>query len=229
MPGSVFPVGDLPFIQYCELRVPDWTGSAAAIGLSTQAANEFKGLTDSARQAYTASEAARQDAKNATRTLRAAIKALRAAGGADVKTIRLFAQTQPDPNVVYNIAGIPSPSPRTPSVPPVAPAEITARLDIETGAITVRWKVAQPKGIAGVVYRVERSTGTGQTWELAGLVGGKSFEDGDVPTASTILYRIIAQRGNLASNPSQTLVINFGNGPEMTKQVFSTRNMKMAA
>lgn len=229
MPGSVFPTGDLPFVQYCEQRVQPWTTSAAAIGLSTSAANEFKALTDSARQAFNASEAAKQASKNATRTLRAAIKALRTAGGADVKTIRIFAEQQPDPTVVYNLAEIPSPSPRTPSVPPIAPNDITARLDIETGAMTIRWKVTQPKGIAGVVYRVERSTGTGQNWELAGLVGGKSFEDSDVPTASTILYRIIAQRGNLASNPSQTLVINFGNGPGTAKQVFSTRNMRVAA
>jgi hypothetical protein len=224
MPGPVFPSRDLEFIQYCSLRAEPWLSSANQIGLTSAQATEFKQLAGDAQATFDAAQIAREAAKVATSNSRLAIRALRSAGSSNVRIIRGFAEQQPDPQKTYNIAQIPAPSPRTPSVPPEAPESMSARLNIETGTLTIRWKVTQPKALSGVVYRIERATGETGTWQQVGLVGGKSFEDLQVPTASSVRYRVIAQRGGLASNPSNPLEILFGTGPG-----FGKSGMRIAA
>ncbi len=203
-------------IEFAEVHAPTWNRNASTLNLSTLQVNTYTQLTQDARTSYDSVVAAKQALANAVLAQRQAVRDLRSYNGALLRAIRSYAEQQPKPDVIYIAADIPAPRTPAPLGPPSAPFDPTAGLDLTLGGIRVSWKATQPQGMSGVVYRIERNTGTGQAWQLAGLVGGKNFVDDNVPTTQTVQYRIIAQRGNLASNPSQTLVINFGTGPGMT-------------
>ena len=65
------------------------------------------------------------------------------------------------PITVYNAAQIAPPSPRGPSVPPNTPTDLRVELDPVTGALTLKWKASQPRGVNGVVYNIRRRVGEG--------------------------------------------------------------------
>lgn len=224
MSSTIFPARDLDLINFCQQKAAVWQGVATQIGLTNAQVAEFALAATDAARLLDAAEAARASSKVATSAAREAIRTLRSTGGNDVKAIRVFAARQDKPQNVYDLAQIPAPEPRGNSIPPIAPDRLTASLDFELGQMIVRWRITQPKGVSNVVYRVERNTGTTQTWTQVGLVGGKSFIDDNFPTTPVLRYRVFAQRGNLSSGPSPILEINFGDGAGSIRT-----SMKLAA
>ncbi|MBY0307331.1 MAG: hypothetical protein K2Q09_01175 [Phycisphaerales bacterium] len=211
--STVIPTNNAELLQWGDDHAPIFTASAQQLGLSAQQATQFASANtamSNAWQAYNKAQSSLRDAASAWKEARSAFRTLAAA---DVALIKNYAERQANPEATYSLAQIPAPSPRTPAVPPVAPAELRATLDTQTGAITLRWKAAQPKGINGVVYNVQRIIGAGTGFASVGLTGGKSFTDENIPAGTSRLqYRIVAQRGSLVSPASMTLDVRLSTG-----------------
>lgn len=216
----------LETLQYCEQRVQPWTTSAADIGLQTAQANAFKNTTNAARTAYDAVQAAKQALRSAVAAQNTAFRDLRRTLGDNTSSIRAFARNSSDPDRVYALSQVAPPRPPQPIGPPSAAYDLNASLDLLSGGLKLTWKAAQDA--PGVVYRVERTTSTtaNPAWTLIALTGVKNATDISVPVGtSRVLYRVVAQRGSLQSNPSAVLDIRFGTGPgEMNPS-----GLKMAA
>ena len=115
-------MGDIPskqseFLAFCAAHEPLWSANAAAIGVLPATALAFKTATNTAQTTFNALEAARIAAKAATNTNDTAMSAARSDAADIVRTIRAFAQTSNNPNV-YSIAGISPPPPPPPPPPP---------------------------------------------------------------------------------------------------------------
>ncbi len=93
-----------------------------------------------------AQEQAKQANRVATQQAETAIDALRSSARDTVRPIRAFAEMQPKPDVVYNTAQIPPPSPPSPAPPPARTTDLTVTLSSSDGALTLRWKASNPAG-----------------------------------------------------------------------------------
>src|SRR5829696_8790374 len=117
--------------------------------------------------------AAREQSKNATAELDAAIADLANAGGDLIKQIR--AKAAVDGDNVYLLAQIPAPATPTPKGAPGTPLNFKVTLD-QDGVITLDWKCANPAGATGTVYQVSRKLGgpdAAGDYAVVGTSGGK--------------------------------------------------------
>ena len=98
--------------------------------------------------------------------------------------------------------------------------EPTSRIN---GAVTLKWKCANPAGTSGTIYQVwRRDTPTGDFNYLGGT-GSKSFDDATIPAGSGgVTYQIQAVRSTAVGLWAQ-FNVNFGvsSGGEMTASVVS--------
>ena len=213
-------------LLFANLHAPVWEGNARDIGVSDAQAAQYKALTAAAQAAFDAVQRGKLQQKALVETQTAAIRALRNTNSSLLKTIRGFAQDAADPVQVFNKAQIPPPAAPAPVGPPSAAFDLNAALDILTGGLKLSWKATQ--NAPGAIYRVERSTTAtpGANWSLIALTGSKFTIDTSVPVGtSRVLYRVVAQRGNLQSQPSGVLDIRFGTGPGE----INPNGLKMAA
>jgi hypothetical protein len=148
--------------------------------------------------------------KAATLTANGKVSALRKMIASMIRTIVNFAEDATDPDVVFAAAQIDPTSPRTPSVPPGQPGNITATLDDE-GNITLKWKCVNPPG-GNVVYSVMRREGATGAFAQVGITGGKrEFVDQSIPAGSPrVEYVIRGVRGQLSGPASATFPLYFG-------------------
>jgi hypothetical protein len=213
MPGTN-PNRNVELLQFAELHVPVWRAVAPQINLTADQTLAYFNATTEARAAFDAVQQIRLQARAATQRQTEAFSVLRTTNSSLLKIIRGFAQDQTKPSTIYQLAQIPEPAAPSPFAAPSAPTDLDATLAITDGGIALRWKAKQPANISGVVYRVERQTGNGTTWELVALTGSKITIDTSVPVGtSRVIYRVIAQRGSATSNASNPLEIRFGTGP----------------
>lgn len=218
------------FIQWCQVHGSIFVENAPAIGLSAGQAEAFDDLTLKAMDAILAQNAAIQAARVATETAKAALSALRIGAGDTVRTIRAFAENSRNPNTVYTLAQIAPPADRAPTPPPATPTRLSASLDATTGALTIRWKAAQPMGLSGTTYLVRRRlmTAAGQPVDAAGAgatpvsagetaftfigaTGAKAFVDGTLPSGvEQAQYTVQAVRGKRTGAVSAILSVQMG-------------------
>ncbi len=244
--ASVLPSDRQGLIEFANVHAAVWSSAPATIGLTPAQVTAISNALESAIAGQNSVAVARTNSKTATSVFSENISDLRSSLSEAVRNIKAFAESSANPENIYNLAQIPSPSDRGPSVPPNRAYELAATLDISTGALSVRWKASQPQGVTGVVYQIRRAvtntSGVTGDFSLVGAVGGKTFQDFTVPGGVRgVRYQIQAQRGTLTSPWSDTLEVNFGvagfGGPGATGATFSTRtltgneqaNMKMAA
>lgn len=244
--ATVLPSDRQGLLDFANVHAAVWAAAPTTIGLTTAQVTAISNALETAVGGQNSVAAARTNSKTATSIYSENISDLRSALSEAVRNIKAFAEASANPEAVYNEAQIPSPNGRGPSVPPNRPYELSAALDISTGALTVRWKAAQPQGVTGVVYQIRRavtnSSGMTGDYSLVGAVGGKNFQDFTVPGGVRgVRYQIQAQRGTLTSAWSDTLEVNFGvagfGGPGTQNAGFSIRtvngddqgNLKMAA
>ncbi|MCU0688437.1 MAG: fibronectin type III domain-containing protein [Phycisphaerales bacterium] len=201
-------------LEFAELHAPVWEGVASRINVTAAQAAAYTRATDEARLAYNAVLQIRQQAKVATQRQAEAFATLRSTNSSLLKIIRGFAQNQDSPTEIFQLAQIPTPATPVPFAAPATPTALSASLAITDGGIALRWKATQPAGASGVVYRVERQTGSDTMWALVTLTGSKAAIDTSVPPGtSRVIYRVIAQRGSATSEASNPLEIRFGTGP----------------
>lgn len=215
------------FLNWCLAHVEPFTASAAAIGLSTQAAADFKTAAVQAQDAVLAQEQARQAAKAATDMADQALADLRKITAETVGTIKIFAESTRDP-VVYVKAQIPPPAPPAPVPAPGQPKDMAVAIAPGTGAITLKWKCDNPANASGTSYVVRRKLPSQQTFEFLGVSGKKTFTDTTFTAGpDTVQYTVQAVRSDKSGPVSDILVLNFGAAPTAVGAAAMT--FKMAA
>lgn len=204
----VLPSGTNDRIEWFENRLPAWTGKAAEIGLQADQVAQLQTLTDTARAAYAAAQAARIASKNATLALRTAERKLVTYGSDLIQAVKIFAQTTDNPEV-YTIASVPPPSPPTPAGAPTPPTDLSADPNAD-GTVTLRWKGSVANHTFFTVWR--KPAGAAAFTQI-GSVAAKAFVDASVPAGvPSVAYVVRAQRGMQVSANSDETVVNFGAG-----------------
>lgn len=191
-----------------------WSGNAAQIGISSSQATAFKTAAGAARAAYTAqldAAAARLVATNAASNARSQARQM----CADlISLIKGFANNQPNPDHVYDLAQIPPPASATTAPPPGTPSDFVVEL-LQNGTVKLKWKCQNPPGTSGTIYEVRRRAGqtAGSPFVFIGATGVREFEDDTLPAGGGpgggVTYEITAVRSTSRGNPA-TWNVTFG-------------------
>ena len=132
-----------------------------------------------------------------------------------LKSVDAYAAEAPDRAAaaqVYKNLQVEPPSPGSPTPPPAAPTETTARLE-PTGAVVVGWKGSK----AGIGFRVQRLLrhvdGTDTGWVLLPQTVGRPFTDFTVPAGTLeAQYQVQAWRGTRAGPWGEPAALRFTAG-----------------
>ena len=187
-------------VEFFGSRLAAWQADPGAIGLTDQQVEALAQQVADAQAALFAAHEARQAAEAATLSMRLAVGAMRAGGGALVNTIRAYAQTSGEGNGVYVAALVPPP--KQPSLAPPVEAPESLRASIGTdGAVTLLWTARQPVPGAAVFCEVSRAIDTGgggaglSKFVLLGGSGDGTFRDERIPPGTRgATYRVAAMR-----------------------------------
>lgn len=149
-----------------------------------------------------------QGLRVATQWAEGAFGSLRSSAGDTVRLIRAFAESQPKPDVVCNTAQIPPPSP-APS--PAQPTDLIVTFGASDGALTLRWKAANPTGTSGTSYIIRRKLPGESEFSFIGVSGKKEFTDDTlIAGPESVQYTVQGQRANSSGPLSPIFVVNFG-------------------
>ena len=216
-------------IEFFENRVDLWTANAATIGLTPSQATAVAALAAAARDAYTAAQIARDNAKSATETQNIAVDLLASLGGDLVKTIRTYAETNNTP-MVYALANVPAPAEPEPLGPPATPTDLNVTLN-NTGGADLTFKASKAGGTTFIVQRRTQSVDApaSNTWTTLGVTEAKTFTDDTLPRGlAQADYRVFATRSAGTSQPTQPVSILFGT-TDSSGNVSMPRYVKLAA
>ncbi len=203
------------FLQWCQTHAPVFAAHAAALGLTPAQLQAFQAAVAEADDRLLDHARAVQAARLARQQALAAFATLRGAAGGVVRTIRARAETSADPLALYALAQIPPPGRPTPLPPPAQPQRLTTVLEAATGALTLRWKAAQPSGAAGTTYLIRRRLPGETGFSFVGASGKKRFVDRTVPAgAARVQYTVQGQRADLAGPVSPIFTVHFGRTPD---------------
>ena len=198
-------------MQFCETHVPVWTANAAAIGVTPLQVSELATLTDAAKDAFAAMQAARLASLAATQTFHNAVDAMRGQAADLVMIIRTHAQVTDDVNV-YAKAEIHPPAARSPASPPGTPTGVTTALNGD-GSITLRWKSKGSAPSTGAFFEVQRKLAGESAFTTVGGVAARTFTDSTIPVgAASASYIITGSRGRKRSEGSAQVAVQFGGG-----------------
>ena len=207
---SIVPQTELGKIEFYEQHIQSWTDNAAALGVDPATLASLATLITTARAAATAAGDARNAAKAATQTFYNGVGAMHEVGAEIIAEIKNHAKSTNDPGV-YSIAKIPPPKTPAPVPPPGVPEAFRVQL-LQSGAVKLSWKCANPPRAQGTVYEIARRTGASGAFTPVATVGERSFTDLTVPAGvASVTYRITAQRSTTSGQPANFLV-NFGIG-----------------
>lgn len=209
----VVPRNAQDLLVFCQSHVPVFSTNASSIGLTSAQAAAFAAATTAAQSKYDEAVAADNAKRAAVAASSAQVAALRRLAGETVNIIRAYAQNSSDPAVVYEKAQIPAPAPAAPIGPPGTPMDFTVEL-LQSGALKLRWKCANPPGSQGTIYEVRRRLGMSGSPVFIGASGTRTFEDASLPAGGgggMVTYEIRAVRSTVAGNPAQ-FNVNFGIG-----------------
>jgi hypothetical protein len=196
--------------NWARVHAPIWVQDPPSIGLSEQAAAEFKLSVDELEAAARAAEVARLAAMNATQHYNIALDRVKRLGGANVNTIKAYAQLTGDGSV-FGRAGVePNAGPGTLPAP-VPPTSISAHV-LPSGALELRWKAKQPRGLESVQYQVRRQLHGENEWTFIGTAGSaKRFVDNTLPTGVlSARYTLTPWRGEQRGDTSNVFVFQVG-------------------
>lgn len=198
------------FLAWCEAHVSLFTDNAAAIGITPAQALLFKNAVNAAVESDAGATEAKLSNKAAVSKNAKKFTELRKVTGDTVKLIKTFAQTTGNDNV-YDIAQVPAPQDPSALPPPAKPTDLRVALDLTTGAPSLSWKAANPRGSQGTSYIVRRRTSTSAPFEFVGVTGSKKFVDNNFFAGpDSVQYTVQGQRSDSAGPVSDILVVNFG-------------------
>lgn len=202
------------FVNWCYSHEDLFADNQAAIGLSAGQVAAFNAALVQYDSASTATEVARQAAKDATTDLTLKFNDLKDAVAEIVRTVKTYAENTNNP-AVFGLAGLPLPGERTVIPPPTQPTDFVVLLS-SNGGITLQWK---SETASGAFFMVKRRFGDSGTWTNIGGSGNREFTDNSLPIGTTnVQYRVWGVRGNVNGPESLTLAIQFGvvGGPTIT-------------
>lgn len=202
------------FVDWCYSHEDLFADNQAAIGLSAGQVASFNAALTQYDSASTATEVARQAAKDATTDLTLKFNDLKDAVAEIVRTVKTYAENTNNP-AVYGLAGLPLPSERTPVPPPTQPTDFVVLLSA-SGGITLQWK---SEGVNGAFFMVKRRFSDASPWTNIGGSGSREFTDDSLPIGTTnVQYKVWGVRGNVNGPESLTIAIQFGvvGGPTIT-------------
>ena len=213
---AVVPQNKVDLIQFCEAHVPVWQAAVASIGLVPGQVTALDTLTKAARSKFNTAETARAASKAATLNLDDACDALRANVALLVKTIKLYADNQANPDPVYAAAQIPPPAAPTSNPPPGQPNSFTFTIE-PGGLLTLRWKSSNSTSSTGANFVVARRIGnqspTPAPFAVIGGTSSRVFTDDTIPTgASVVTYIVTPKRNGVVGTPSDMISVQFGVG-----------------
>lgn len=211
------------FLTWCQAHAPVWAVNAMEIGLTAPQTTAFTAAVTAAAAAVLAQEQAQQAAKAATLGAAAAFDTLRDRASDTVRLIRIYAEAQPDPNLVYQTAQIPAPATPTPVPPPAQPTDLTVTLNATSGAPTLRWKASNPAGASGTSYIVKRRLPAEVGFTFIGVSGKKEIVDATLPAGPDwVQYTVQGQRSDSSGPVSEVFTVNFGVGEGGQLEAFVT-------
>lgn len=199
------------FLEWCLSHAPVFEKNAAAIGMTVEQAAKFESLTLEAAKAILDQEKVQNAALVATQRVRDALAALQTGAGDAVRSIRAYAELNANPNNIYNAAQIAPPAEPSPTPAPDKPRQLDVTLVAATGAMTLTWKAANPRGTSGTAYVVRRRLPGETAFSFLGVTGEKRFTDETVPAgAERVDYTVQGQRGRRTGPLSEILVVTIG-------------------
>lgn len=211
----IVPTKNLDALIFCEAHTALFLAQAANIGLSSAQATSFKNAVVAGRAAWDARQNAIEAARVATVAMDDALGAMRRSAGDTIRLIKAFAETQSNPNSVYNTAQLPPPAVPSPAGPPGTPTAFKVGLNGD-GSITLKWKCTNPAGTTGTVYNVSRRIANQTAFSPLGAVGVREFTDATIPVSAAsnggVVYRVQAQRAGDFGEPSEQILVQFGAG-----------------
>lgn len=209
---GVIPPSKADLLTFCEAHVPVWIAAPTSIGLTAAQATSFDAATKLMRNKQIAAETARNASKAATLTYDDATDALRDLVGLLVKTIKLYADNNANPEAVYAAAQIPAPSAPTPNPPPGQPTNFKFELE-SGGLLTMRWKSENSAASGGAYFSVARRFGGEGLFTMIGGTSAKVFTDDSIPLgAGSVSYIVTPRRSGVAGTPSDLITVQFGVG-----------------
>lgn len=201
-------------VEWCQAHEAVFQTHATEIGLTEPQVAAFKAAREAASAALLAQEQAKQARKVATQAADTACTTLRSSAGDTVRLIRAFAESAPDPAKVYGLAQIPPPAQPSPAPPPAKPTDLTVDLDPSGGALTLRWKAANPRGTSGTSYLVRRRLPGESQFAFIGVSGKKMIVDTTLPPGQdSVQYTVQGQRADVSGPLSPIFTVNFGRSP----------------
>lgn len=219
----IIPQKKMEQLAFFESHYPVWFAAPTTIGLTTAQATAFKTEVIAARGAFDAAQVARTAARSATGQQDTALGTAFRTCADLVRVIKSYAEQQPNPQTVYDAAGIPAPSTGSPVGPPGTPTNFSVSLQ-QNGAVNLAWKCVNPEGSVGTIYEVRRKTGTG-AFQFIGAIGVRKFTDDTLTAGSTnVMYQITGVRSTVRGEPAQ-FGVNFGVGGDG----FTVASVKLAA
>ncbi|MFN0012073.1 MAG: hypothetical protein ACKVS8_10560 [Phycisphaerales bacterium] len=220
------------FLTWAHAHVAVFDTQEGAIGISSQQAAAFQAATAAAASAHAAQAAAFNAYKASIAAADAAFADLRRSASLTTKVIRTFAQTSGNPGV-YSLARIPPPATASVAPPPAKPARLSITLANASGALTLRWKAANPRGTNGTSYIIRRKLPGEAAFTFVGVSGVKRFTDNTFPAGlASVQYVVQGQRADRAGEESDPLVVNFGTsaaGETGANVSSASQPMRMAA
>ena len=226
---SIAPRTVQDFLMFCKSHTGPWSAAPTTIGLSAEKAVSFQEAYDTAQASYDAAVALDAQKRAATLTSQSDIRALRQQASECLALIKAYAENQANPNTVYAAAEIPAPLPPAPAPAPGTPMDFTVAL-LQTGAVELKWKCANPAGTQGTIYECRRMIGNG-AFTFVGATGVRAFTDDTLPSGSAgVTYEITAVRSTKRGLPAQ-FNVNFGVGGDgmAFASVSAVQPVRMAA
>jgi hypothetical protein len=213
----VFPTRNSELPPAVEEKSEVWKIQPEDIGLTDTRVTALKAANAVAAAAYTSLIAKRDAAENATSIFNNACRTVRQLAGQCVRSIDAFAIASPDPAAVWDEASIPAP--KTPGTlpPPGQPTDFTAGID-GNGALTIKWKCSNPRGVSGVIYQITRRLNNTGAYTFLDTVGAKKFVDGTIPAGTfAVSYKVVGKHGQQVGTVSDQFTVQFGvEGPGLT-------------
>jgi len=213
---SIVPPTNIGKLEFYEQHIQAWTDNAASLGVLPASCASLATLITGARAAATAAGEARDAARAATQTFYNGVESMHELGAEIIAEIKNHARSTSNPEV-YSLAKIPPPKQPAPVPPPGVPEGFRVQL-LQSGAVKLSWKCANPPGAQGTVYSIARRVGGGGggggggAYTPIATVGERVFTDLSVPAgAASVSYRITAQRSTASGDPAN-FTVNFGVG-----------------
>lgn len=199
------------FLLWSRTHAVNFVQSAAQIGLTNEAAEQYQAEVAAVDQLLNEQETLLNAYRTKTSEVEAALTRLLTSTGNTVRTIRAFAATAPDPQAVFSAARLDPPRKATPAAAPAQPQSLAARLISGDGALEISWKARNPRGTQGTAYIVRRRLAGEREFSFLGVTGAKRFTDNTVPAGVTgVEYTVQGQRADVSGAWSPILSVALG-------------------